>query len=296
MDGFLCVDKPCGPSSFAVVKTVRRELLCAKAGHCGTLDPAASGLVIVALGAATRLLPYLPVEPKRYRFGMRFGRQTDTLDSEGKITADGGRVPARDEVEKVLPRFLGEIKQEPPKFSAVKVGGRRAYARARNNEKFDLKEKTVRVFSLSLEGYDTAQGIAECDMSCSGGTYVRALVRDVAAALGTVAYATFIRRLAIGPFPVEAAVRFDGIGPHSARSIIAVKDALSSVPSAKVNNEQCGILAHGKDLCLDAVPRGEATGDTVIAYTENGDVAAVLTKNEEGMYHPEKVFLKTGNG
>jgi tRNA pseudouridine55 synthase len=292
LDGFLCVDKPCGPSSFTVVKTVRRELLCSKAGHAGTLDTAASGLIIVALGAATRLLSYLPEEPKRYCFGMRFGRQTDTLDSEGKITAEGGRVPARSEIESLLPRFVGEIRQAPPKFSAVKVGGRRAYSLARGNEEFDLKEKTVRVSSLSLTGFDPETGIAECDMTCSRGTYVRALVRDVAAGLGTVAYASSIRRLAIGPFSVDNAVPFDNIGPESAQRIIPVRDALASVPSAKVNQEQCGILAHGKDVRLDEAAGGEATGDIVIAYAENGDVAAVLTRAENGMYHPVKVFVK----
>jgi tRNA pseudouridine55 synthase len=286
LDGFLCVDKPCGPSSFAVVKAVRRELRCAKAGHGGTLDPAASGLLIVALGTATRLLPYLPGEPKRYRFGMRFGQQTDTLDCEGKITIDGGRVPSGPEIESMLPRFLGELLQEPPKFSAVKVNGRRAYALARDNEEFDLQKKAITIISLSLAGYDQATGVAECDMTCSRGTYVRSLVRDVAAGLGTVAYASFIRRCAVGPFSVDAAISFDGLGPESVRSVIPVRDALATVPSAKVNKVQCGILAHGKDVRLDTV-----VGDTVIAYTESGDVAAVLKRTENGIYHPEKVFL-----
>jgi tRNA pseudouridine55 synthase len=288
LDGFLLIDKEPGPSSFAVVNQIRRVLGCDKAGHSGTLDPQASGLLIIALGAATRLLPYLPLEPKRYRFGIQFGRQTDTLDSEGKVTADHGRVPGQPEIESALGGFCGEQRQTPPKFSAVKVDGRRAYDLARGNKDFDLKEKIVRVFSLSLVRYDPSQGVAECDMTCSRGTYVRSLARDIAQKLGTVAYASFIRRLAIGPFSVEDAVAFEGITPDAAKRIISVKDALAAMPSITVTESQLPMLAHGRDI----VPEQAAiAGDAVIAYKENGDVAAVLTKNQNGTYHPQKVFL-----
>jgi tRNA pseudouridine55 synthase len=289
LDGFLLVDKPCGPSSFAVVRQVRRVFGCAKAGHSGTLDPQASGLLIVACGgSATRLLPYLPHEPKEYRFGIRFGAQTDTLDIEGKVTAEGGRIPAaQEEIEAALGRFAGVQKQIPPKYSAVKVDGRRAYDRARGNEDFELAEKTVTVFSLSLVRYEAAQGVAECEARCSQGTYVRSLVRDIAAALGTIAYASFIRRTAIGPFSAGDAVAFDDLGPDAMQRVLPVKDALASMPSGIVTREQCALIVHGTDVRLAA-----AVGDTVIAYTENGDVAAVLKRKENGMYHPIKVFLK----
>lgn len=285
MDGFLLVDKPSGPTSFAVVKKVRRELGTERTGHAGTLDPQATGLLIVALGSATRLLPYLPEEPKRYRFGMVFGTQTDTLDGEGAVIAEGGRVPERQEIEAVLPRFTGTLQQKPPKYSAVKVDGRRAYARARADEEFDIPEKTVTVSLLALEKYDN--GIAECELACSRGTYVRALVRDIAAALGTVAYASFIRRLSIGPFSVADAISFDNIGPAAAQRIVPVKGALSSVPSVTVDKAQCARLAQGKDIGIKDV-----SAATLIAYTETDEVAAVLTRNEKGYYHPEKVFLK----
>ena len=288
MDGFLLVDKPCGPSSFAVVNTVRRTLLCGKAGHSGTLDPQASGLLVVAVGAATRLLPYLPGEPKRYGFGMQFGTQTDTLDKEGKVTSENGRIPSAVEVAASCEQFLGKQLQTPPKYSAVKTDGKRAYERARNNEEFDLKEKTVTIFSLSLVSYDAALGIAECDMTCTAGTYVRALVRDIAQSLGTVAYAAFIRRLAIGPFSVEGALAFDRIGPGMEKpKVMPVATALASVPSVVVDQGKCDLLSHGKDIELSS-----AAGETAIAYTETGGVAAVLKRNENGMFHPEKVFIK----
>ena len=287
MDGFLLIDKPPGPSSFAVVNTVRRMFGCGKAGHSGTLDPQASGLLIVALDAATRLLAYLPGEPKRYSFGMQFGSQTDTLDKEGKIVTEGGRVPSEEEVEAACVRFIGEQLQTPPKFSAVKADGKRAYARARNNEEFELKQKTVAIFALALVKYDPAAGIAECDMTCSRGTYVRALVRDVAAALETVAYASFIRRTEIGPFTVQDALDFTRIGPESERRILPVAKALAAMPSVVLGKDQCEPLLYGKDIRC-----GSAAAETVIAYAENGDVAAVLKRSENGMFHPEKVFLR----
>ncbi|MCK7516136.1 MAG: hypothetical protein MZV70_77280 [Desulfobacterales bacterium] len=128
---FLSVDKPCGPSSFAVVAAVREALCGVKAGHAGTLDPAASGLLVLAAGSATRLLPFLPLEPKRYRFGVQFGVQTDTLDSEGRVIRDGGIIPEPGAIEAVLPRFSGTLSQIPPEYSAVKIDGVRSYRLAR---------------------------------------------------------------------------------------------------------------------------------------------------------------------
>ena len=138
MDGFLFVDKPAGPTSFDVVRRVRKLLGVAKAGHAGTLDPLASGLLICAVGNATRLLPYVPAEPKRYAFRMKFGSETDTLDREGTVVAEGGRVPGRGEVKGILKRFSGQLSQLPPKFSAVKVDGVRAYGLARKKQEFNL--------------------------------------------------------------------------------------------------------------------------------------------------------------
>jgi tRNA pseudouridine55 synthase len=285
VDGFLFVDKPSGPTSFAVVRQVRSALDGEKVGHAGTLDPCASGLLVCALGGATRLLPYLPSEPKRYAFGMRFGSETDTLDSEGAVVAQGGRVPDREELQAVLGRFSGVIRQTPPKFSAVKVNGERAYDLARKHTEFEIAEREVTVFFLALVSYDGAKAEAALEVACSGGTYVRSLVQDIAHALDTLAYASFIRRLAIGHFSVDNAIDMDGM-KDLREHIMPVKDALSSLPSVTVSVTQCETLEKGRSIKLDMAD------ETVMAYTENGDVAAVLKKKDEGLYHPEKVFLK----
>ena len=285
MDGFLFVDKPSGPTSFAVVRQVRRALDGAKVGHAGTLDPCASGLLVCALGGATRLLPYLPSEPKRYAFGMRFGNETDTLDSEGAVVAQGGRMPGREELQAALGRFSGVIRQTPPKFSAVKVQGERAYDLARKHTEFEIPERQVTVFSLSLESYDGAKAEAALEVACSGGTYVRSLVQDIAHTLGTFAHASFIRRLAIGSFSVDNAIDMESV-KDLREHIMPVKEALSSLPSVTVSVTQCETLEKGRSIKLDMAD------ETVIAYTQNDDVAAVLKKSDEGLYHPEKVFIK----
>jgi tRNA pseudouridine55 synthase len=284
VDGFLFVNKPPGPTSFDIVRQVRKGLGGAKVGHAGTLDPLASGLLICGIGGATRLLPYLPAEPKKYSFGIRFGTETDTLDTEGTVVRDGGRVPSREEVEAALPRFTGDLSQTPPKYSAKKVQGERAYDLARKNCEFELNQAQVTVYSLSLAAYDEKKAEAALDAACSGGTYVRALCRDIAMALGTFGHASFIRRVAIGPFMVAAAIvleEIDDIKKH----IVPIHQALASLPSVKVTAEQCEAIAKGKDV------RTIGTGKTVIAYTEKDEIAAVLSRTDENVYHPVKVFL-----
>ena len=284
MDGFLLVDKPSGPTSFDIVRQVRRALEGAKVGHAGTLDPLASGLLVCALGGATRLLPYLPAEPKKYSFGIRFGTETDTLDTEGAVIKDGGRVPAREEIVAALSRFVGELSQTPPKYSAKKVQGERAYDLARKRAEFELGQARVKVYSLILSSYDEKKEEAGLEVSCSGGTYVRALCRDIAAALGTFGHASFIRRVAIGPFTVDTAVvleEIDDIKKH----IVPINQALASLPSVTVNEEQCEALSKGKDI------RTNRTDGTVIAYTGKDIVAAVLSRKDENIYHPVKVFI-----
>jgi tRNA pseudouridine55 synthase len=285
VDGFLFVDKPSGPTSFAIVRQVRGALGGAKVGHAGTLDPCASGLLVCALGGATRLLPYLPSEPKRYAFGMRFGAETDTLDSEGAIVVQGGRMPGEEELQAVLGRFSGVIRQTPPKFSAVKVNGERAYDLARKHTEFEIAEREVTVSSLTLVSYDGAKAEAALEVACSGGTYVRALVQDIAHALGTLAHASFIRRLAIGPCTVDKAINIEAVKDLK-EHIMPVKEALLSLPSVTIGEVQCETIEKGRSIKLDMAD------ETVMAYTESGDVVAVLKKTDEGSYHPAKVFIK----
>lgn len=287
--GFLCVDKHCGISSFGVVAGVRHAVGCRKAGHAGTLDPEASGLLLIALGAATRLLPYLPLEPKKYRFGVQFGQMTDTLDTQGSLVKTGGSIPSRIDLERIVPGFIGPISQVPPEFSAIKVGGKRAYRLARQGQTVGLAARSITVFALTLLHCDEASGQALFDVTCSGGTYVRALARDIAAACGTFGYALSVRRLAIGTFAIEKACLMDDI-ERATDAIIAVYDALKDQPMITVNDRQIARISNGR--CV-AVPEGAAdAGSTAFAFDTEQNLVAVMKRKPDGMFWPEKVFIK----
>jgi tRNA pseudouridine55 synthase len=285
LNGFFFIDKPSGPTSFDVVRMVRRA--CGgKTGHSGTLDPQASGLLICAVGDATRLLPYLPMGPKRYSFGVKFGKETDTLDGEGTVTEEGGRVPSEQELRDALPRFTGSVTQTPPRFSAVRVAGERAYDLARARRDFEIKERTVTVSALSLVKVDGNE--ATLDATCSAGTYVRSLARDLAHALGTFAIASFIRRVAIGPFSVDDAVPPFAAAEAPAAHIVSPSKALAAVPSVTLSSERLKAVSFGKEIAVDK------TDDVVIGFDGSGEVAAVL-KRKGDLYHPDKVFVKRGS-
>jgi tRNA pseudouridine55 synthase len=283
-EGFLIIDKPSGVSSFAVVTAVRRRFGGVKAGHAGTLDPAASGLLVLALGKTTRLLPFLPLEPKRYCFGVRFGTMTDTLDADGSVVESGRPLPSAAELETVLPRFCGMLSQVPPEFSAVRVGGVRAYSLARQGLRVELAPRRIEVFSLRMMQYDPAAGEAFFDVSCSGGTYVRSLARDIAGALGTCGYASSVRRIAAGKFHVDGALAFDRLD-RAEEALLPVHEILQGLPQLEVNEEQKGKIAQGSDIIC------EAPHDTVFAFDDGNNIQAVLKRKGDGRYHPVRVFI-----
>jgi tRNA pseudouridine55 synthase len=286
VDGFLFIDKPAGPTSFAVVKHIRSFCRRCKTGHAGTLDPAASGLLIIALGKATRLLEFLPTEPKIYTFAVRFGSVTDTLDTEGSVTRTGGRIPGEDEIKSVLPKFVGKQMQVPPRFSALKVKGERAYDLARENKDFSLAPRSVTIHSLSCDAFHLDKGEALCTLSCSKGTYVRSIVRDIGEALGTFAHASGIRRTAIGPFSLDRAIRFDTIGESTFKNIVPIKTMFDQYPQTILNAAQKEALSCGKSIPLSV---DAEAGGMVFAFDEKGDIVAAL-KKDNGTFHPVKVF------
>jgi tRNA pseudouridine55 synthase len=290
VDGFLLIDKPAGPTSFAVVKRIRSFCRRCKIGHAGTLDPAASGLLIIALGKATRLLEFLPTEPKLYTFTIRFGSDTDTLDTEGVVTNTGGRIPSEDEIGAILPRFLGKQMQVPPRFSALKVKGERAYDLARENKDFSLAPRPVTIHSLSCDAFIADKGEALCTLSCSKGTYVRSIVRDIGEALGTYAHASGIRRTAIGPFSLTQAITFGKIDGSTLENIIPIKTMFGQCPQTILNAAQKEALSCGKSIPL---PVSAEAGGMVFAFDEKEDIVAALVKKDEGSFHPVKVFAHT---
>ena len=205
LDGFLLINKPEGPTSFDIVAKIRRIFGIKKVGHCGTLDPLAEGLLVIAIGKATRHIQYLKND-KTYEFGVIFGQQTETGDREGKIIKKCEEIPTEEKLLEAIPKFIGEIPQIPPAFSAIKINGKRAYELARAGKPVEMRPRNVKIYSLGLKGYDFGQKTAVFRVNCSNGTYVRSLAQDIAQSCGTLGFCSFIKRLRVGDFDIENAV------------------------------------------------------------------------------------------
>jgi tRNA pseudouridine55 synthase len=274
LHGWIILDKPLELGSTTAVSAVKRILRQAgepktKVGHGGTLDPLASGVLPIALGEATKLCGRMLDATKAYDFTIRFGAQTDTLDAEGRVVATSDVIPCREDVEGVLPRFAGEIEQVPPAYSALKIGGKAAYARARAGEQVDLKSRQVTIHSLSIR--DT-NGAAEVTLSAtvSKGTYIRSLARDIADALGSVGHVSYLRRTRAGPFGLDQAVSLDFLEETAkarqlTRTVLPLEAALDDIPALRVTPDQAQLLRHGQKLAgFPAQPGLQlATSDSV---------------------------------
>jgi tRNA pseudouridine55 synthase len=288
VDGFVCIDKPAGPSSFAVVRALRRSTAERKVGHAGTLDPAATGLLLVALGRATRLLPYLPTEPKEYDFAIRFGRQTDTLDDTGETVAETTTVPQRDALEGVLGSFTGPQQQVPPAFSAVKVDGVRAYRHARRGRPVEPHARDIEITQLRLRAFDREQAVAELTVVCSGGTYVRSLARDIARAAGSLGHASGIRRKAVGTFTLSRAIPADADAARVRESLVPIREAFREFLQCEVDADGVEALSTGREVELGSI---QANGDPVLAFDGSGRLVALLRGVEARRYRPVRVFV-----
>jgi len=205
--GWVVLDKPLGLSSTQAVGKVRRLFQAQKAGHGGTLDPLATGILPIALGEATKTMPYMVDGVKGYQFTLTFGENTDTWDAEGAVTARSDVRPSKNEILGALPQFIGDIEQVPPRYSAIKVDGKRSYDLARSGEVVELKSRQVTVDSFELIEMDADS--ATFDVACGKGTYIRSLARDLAAALGTCGHVTMLRRTRVGPFTLEQSFSLD---------------------------------------------------------------------------------------
>ncbi len=235
MTGFFNIDKRYGDTSTFVVNKIKRYTKT-PCGHMGTLDPLASGVLPVGVGNATRLFDYFLGKQKTYTARFRFGATTDTLDNEGEIVV-GGTVPARTEIERVLPKFIGKIEQIPPKFSARCINGKRGYELARKGADFDLPPKQVEIFSLSVSE-QTATDEYEFQIVCGAGTYIRSLSRDIAAALGTLGYTTLLRRTASGIFTEETSVSLDLLTPDNISDYLIPTESVLQVPRIEISDER----------------------------------------------------------
>ncbi len=256
LHGWIILDKPVGLGSTPAVSAVKRALREAgepktKVGHSGTLDPLASGVLPIALGEATKVAGRMLDATKEYAFTIRFGEETDTLDAEGTLVATSDVRPTTAEVEAVLPLFTGEIEQVPPAYSALKIEGKAAYARARAGETVEMKSRLVTIFSLRVSAEGSAQVTLLAEVS--KGTYIRSLARDIAVALGTVGHVTMLRRTRAGPFGLETAISLDFLSEAAkarqlTRAVLPLEAALDDIPALPVTPDQAQLLRNGQRL------------------------------------------------
>ena len=256
LSGWIVLDKPIGLGSTTAVSAVKRILRQAgepktKVGHGGTLDPLASGVLPIALGEATKLAGRMLDATKAYDFTIRFGEETDTLDAEGKVIATRDIRPTHKQIEALLPRFTGEIEQVPPAFSALKIEGKAAYARARAGEEVDLKPRRVTIHALEM--IEASADSATLSATVSKGTYIRSLARDIAHALNTVGHVTMLRRTRAGPFSLNQAISLDFLEEAAkarrlTRTVLPLDAALDDIPALPVTPDQAQLLRHGQRL------------------------------------------------
>jgi tRNA pseudouridine55 synthase len=301
--GVIPIDKPAGATSRQVVDAVARSLGMKAVGHAGTLDPLAAGVVVVCVGHATKLVDFIHQLPKEYEAVFLFGRASPSDDLETPVMEEPDpRRPARGEIEATLPAFHGEILQRPCDYSAVHVGGQRAYRLARKGREVALPEKPVRIDRLEITAYDWPR--LALDVTCSTGTFIRAIGRDLAVALGTTAVMESLVRTAVGPFGREACLPLAAVSPDSARvALLPAVAAVPHLPRVVLAADRLEAAARGGLVELPAAcgrlvepPAGEACGtssNAAAACDEAGQLAGILRLHPSGRWRLKPNFLAT---
>ncbi|RAH99797.1 tRNA pseudouridine(55) synthase TruB [Acuticoccus sediminis] len=294
LDGWIVLDKPSGLTSTQALSAVKRLFNPEKAGHAGTLDPIATGLLPLAFGEATKTVPYVVDGAKSYQFTVRWGAATATDDTEGDVIATSDVRPTRDQIEAMLPRFVGEISQVPPRYSAVKVDGQRAYDLAREGTVVELKPRVVTVTRLVIVG-DPTEDEVTLVADCGKGTYVRSIARDLGEALGTCAHVTALRRTRVGPFREEDMITLDALRERAVDPQAAIEavlrdpaDALLGLPEMDVDRNAAGRLRRGQGALLRPGDPMLAE-DSEICAREGGKLVA-LCRAQAGELRPVRVF------
>jgi tRNA pseudouridine55 synthase len=300
--GWVVIDKPQGVTSTQVVGIVRRVFDAQKAGHAGTLDPMATGVLAIALGEATKTVPYAMDATKIYRFTATFGESRDSDDAEGAVTGTSDQRPSREQIEAAIPARVGAISQVPPVYSAIKIDGERAYDLARDGEDVVLQARTVLIHSVRLLDMSGADH-AEFEMVCGKGTYVRAWARDLALSLGTLGYVSQLRRLAIGNFTVERAIGLEPLkafmhSPAAFEHLRPISTALDGIPALAVTGQDAVRLKSGNPILVrpreferiaESAQTDDLQGLTVFLSTGEGEPVA-LASFAEGELRPFRVF------
>ena len=296
--GWVCLDKPFEMGSTEAVTKVRRLFDANKAGHAGTLDPLASGILPIALGEATKTVPFMMEAQKVYRFTINWGVSTDSVDREGEIIARSDMRPAVEAVRAALPAFLGEIDQTPPRFSAIKVDGRRAYDLAREGTDFALESRRVTIHSAEVTDAPDPDHV-ELTIRTGKGVYVRSLARDLAAVLGADGHVCALRRERVGPFSTENAVTLDFLTDLVHRDaalegLLPVATALDDIPELAVTEQDAFSLRQGRPIVL--LPRqvetlkSRLTGGSRTVSAFQGQTLVALGQLRAGRLEPDRVF------
>jgi tRNA pseudouridine55 synthase len=286
--GWVVLDKPIGMTSTHAVSVVKRAYAAKKAGHAGTLDPLASGLLPIALGEATKTVPFVMDGRKAYQFTVAWGSQTNTDDTEGSVVATSDTRPDEAAIAALLPRFTGTILQVPPKFSAIKIAGERAYDLARDGEEVQLEPRPVEIDALRIVTHTTDATTFEAE--CGKGTYVRAIARDLGIALGCLGHVAHLRRTRVGPFAVTDATTVEALRESAEGAEAAlrpVEAALSLIPQIMVHRDAALRLKRGQSVLL----RGrDAPVEADSVYATSGGVLIATGSIENGELIPHRVF------
>ncbi len=290
ISGVLVVDKPVGLTSHDVVQIVRKGTNIRRAGHTGTLDPRASGVLVILIGPAVRLSEYVSASDKRYQAVVRLGTRTDTYDADGRILSTSPVNITEDQFEEALKKFVGTIEQVPPPYSAVKIKGRKAYEMAREGEEVDLSPRIIQVYNLEL--LEWAPPEAVIDVYCSSGTYVRSLAHDLGESLGCGAHLVGLRRTKSGRFTLRDAVPLRKLREQFENGtwyqlIIPAAEALSDWPAIELTGDEVEAIRHGHRVAGDASKGKQARG-----ISEQGELVALLEFDDEtSEWQPKKVFF-----
>ena len=298
VNGWVCLDKPYEMGSTEAVTRIRRLFDAQKAGHAGTLDPLASGILPIALGEATKTVPFMMEAQKVYRFTIHWGVSTDSIDREGEIIARSDVRPTVEAVKAALPAFVGEIDQVPPAFSAIKVDGQRAYDLAREGVEVELKARRVTIHEAAVTDAPDADHV-EITMRTGKGVYVRSLARDLAAVLGAEGHVSALRREQVGPFNVQNAVTLDSLEEMvhrgaASEGLLPVATALDDIPELAVTDQDAFSLRQGRPIVL--LPRqvetlkGQLKGDARTVSVFLGQTLVALGQLRAGRVEPDRVF------
>lgn len=291
ISGWIILDKPVGIGSTQCVSKIKWLYQAAKAGHAGTLDPLASGMLPIALGEATRTVPYIMDGQKTYRFTVTWGAQTNTDDTQGEVTNTSDKRPTKGEIVALLPKYIGSIEQVPPQFSAIKIDGERAYKKARDGEEVEIKSRIVEIETLEL--VDVTEETATFEVLCGKGTYVRSLARDMGRDLECYGHITELRRTSVAPFleedliPLDQLVELEGNLEQLDAEIFTTGTALDEVVEVPVTKEQVHRLRLGNAIVLrgrDAIAHADE------AFASSGDELIALGEVDKGQFKPKRVF------